>query len=231
MEDLAQFESAVQRDLAWRKRELSDLRAAAHRADPGERYIFRAGQVLLCAHWEGFLKTAASAYVRHVFAQRIRLRDLSPPLVAVSLYRAVMHAAKAPYPGSEHHHVRLADQIVDGLDSEPDDRTAWDVDTEGNPGSDTVERVLRSIGVSPKLDLDDAAWSTTMVFINEHVVRDRHAIAHGEGRRISREELLNRVERLIRLMDSLGNLLMAAAQRRQYLRPMEALGGAYNDPV
>lgn len=226
MEDLAKFESAVQRELAWRKRELSDLRAAAHRAGPGERYIFRAGQVLLCAHWEGFLKSAASAYVQHALAQKIRLRELSSPLVAVSLYRAVMQAADAKYPGSEHHHLRLADQIVEGVDSEPDDRTAWDVDTEGNPGSDTVERVLRSIGVSPNLDLDDAAWSTTKVFINEHVVRDRNAIAHGEGKPISRDELLDRVDRLLRLMDSLGELLMVAAQRRQYLRPTEAAGSA-----
>lgn len=222
MESLAAFENALQRDLAWRKRELSDLRSAAHRADEGDRFIFRAGQVLLCAHWEGFLKIAADAYLQHALSQKVRLRELSSQLVAVSLFKAVMQAAAAQYPGSEQHHMRLADQVVAGVDGPPDGRTAWDVDTEGNPGSETVERVLRSIGVSPNLGLDDAAWSTTKVFINEHVVRDRHAIAHGQGKRISREEMLGRVDRLIRLMDSLSDVVMDAAQRRQYLRPLGA---------
>lgn len=216
METLDALQDKIQRDLAWRKREISDLRSLAMHSERTEFHVFRSGQVLLCAHWEGFLKKSAESYLKHVFAQKVRLRDLAPNIIAVALFRDVMKAARAEYPGSDEHHIRLAKAIVESLDR-PDVKSTWDVRTEGNPGSDVLERVLASIGVDRCLGLDDAKWSTTRVFINDQLVHDRHAIAHGEGLRIEKDNFLERASRVLELFDTVSAKLIETAERKAYL--------------
>ena len=218
METVADFQNAVQRDLAWRKLEISALRTLVNQSDEDAHYVFRATQVLLCAHWEGFLKKAARLYLEHVFAQNILLKDMVPCMVAVAYFDDVLAAASAKFPGSELNHLKLAEKIVRTINGRVE-RPSWNVDTEGNPGTDTLERVLRSIGVDPQLEMELAAWTTTRVFINEQIVRDRHYVAHGDGFRIDRASLLARVQRLLDLLDTLSDRLQDAAVSKRYMRP------------
>ncbi len=218
MESLSAFQDAVQRDLGWRKVEISSLRTAVHRAADSEGHLFRAGQVLLCAHWEGFLKRSAKAYAEHALSQDLRLRDLSAQMVAITFFGHVMKAAEAHYPGSTEHHLRLAEKIIEKLDARPAPKTAWEVNTEGNPGTDAVTRILQSIGVDTQLGLDETSWSTTKVFINDQLVKDRNAVAHGEGLPIHKRDLLDRTDRTLRLLDQLRDTLLAAATAQNYLR-------------
>jgi hypothetical protein len=66
------------------------------------------------------------------------------------------------------------------------------------------------------LGLDAAAWSTTKVFIDEQVVRDRHLVAHGEGLRLSRLEFLERSDRMLDLLDRVSGELINAAELQVY---------------
>lgn len=215
MQSIADFQDAVQRDLAWRKREIADLRAAAAAAEETSSHVFRSGQVLLCAHWEGFLKRASNIYVNHVFSQQLRLKELKPHLVAIAYFKDVMNAALAKYPGSQDHHVQLASKIIAAVD-QPIAAASWSADTEGNPGSDVLERILLSIGVDTQLGFDGATWATTKVFINEQLVRDRHHIAHGDGLRLAKENFLERAGRLLDLLDTLSDRIVEAAERQAY---------------
>lgn len=215
MEGLSNLQDAIQRDLAWRKREISDIRALVARVDDAAEYVFRSGQVLLCAHWEGFLKKSAKLYIDHVFSQDLRLTDLIPSMISIAYFDAVMLAATAKYPGSDGHHIKLAKKIVATI-NEKVSVSGWDVDTEGNPGSDTLSRILKSIGVDVQLGMDNAVWATTKVFINEQLVRDRHRVAHGEGHRIGRASFLERSERLLNLLDVLSGHLLDAAENKIY---------------
>lgn len=215
MESLLDLQDALQRELAWRKREISDIRAVAMKPDESPACILRGSLVLLCAHWEGFLKKSAKLYIRHVFSQDVRLRDLTPNLVAIAYFTDVSKAAEAKFPGSQDHHIRLASRILNSIDERPGDPT-WDVDTEGNPGSDVLKRVLSSIGLDLQLGMDAASWGTTKVFINEQLVRDRHSIAHGEGLPISKENLLERAERLLALLDVLSERILDHASTKAY---------------
>jgi MAE_28990/MAE_18760-like HEPN len=225
MEAVGDFQNAIQRELAWRKREISALKTLAFQAEETANHVFRGCQVLLCAHWEGFLKTSATLYLDHVFSQNITVRELKSTFVAVAFFGKVMKAANAKYPGSEEHHVQLAADILAGFDARVT-KPGWNVDTEGNPGSDVVERVLKSIGVHPQLGMDNAAWTTTKVFINDHLVKDRNSVAHGEGLPLDRTSLLNRSQRLLELLDRLSDQLMTDAQRRAYLSATQADSGA-----
>ncbi|MBR8657968.1 hypothetical protein KDH83_32135, partial [Achromobacter sp. Marseille-Q0513] len=56
MKQVADFQDAIQSELAWRKHEISAIKLSAVRAKETASHVFRSGQIILCAHWEGFLK-------------------------------------------------------------------------------------------------------------------------------------------------------------------------------
>lgn len=212
---IEELQAALERDLAWRKKEISGLRLSAVRSDAGRDYLFRAGLVLLCAHWEGFLRRAVGLYTKHVFSQGLMVRELTPVFVAMSYFGDVKKAAEASYPGSQDHHVRLANRILEGVDV-PCNKSTWEVRTESNPGTEVLVRLLSSVGLDPSLGLDAASWSATKVFIDEKVVRDRHAVAHGEGLRLPRDEFLDRASRLTTLIEGLSACVLSAAECGAY---------------
>lgn len=216
MESLTDFQNKLQRELAWRKREISDYRALMRSVDDSANHIFRSTQVMLCAHWEGFLKQAVGLYLKHVFSQNLSLRKLRPELIAVAFYGDVMKAAEAKYPGSEFNHVSLAKIIVTAIDKRVSN-VGWNVNTEGNPGTDVVDKILKSAGLNNQIGFDEASWSTTKVFINEQLVADRHAIAHGQMMVLGKDAMLERSERLLRLLDHLNDHLYEAATQRKYV--------------
>jgi hypothetical protein len=213
--NLEEFQAKVARELAWRKQEISGFRISAKRSDGERSYLFRAGLVLLCSHWEGFLRKAVALYFQHVFSQQLRLKQLTPNFVAAAFFADVQRAGKTDYPGSSETHGRLAQRILLGVD-EICTHSTWDVKTDGNPGTEVLARLLLSAGINPQLGLDAAAWSATKVFIDEQVVRDRHRVAHGEGFRLSRTEFLERSDRMLALLDRISAELVSAAELRLY---------------
>lgn len=213
-------QEALQADLAkalaWRKKEINQLCQSASLADDGASHLFRAGLVLLCAHWEGFLKSALDAYIDHVVAQNRKHRELLPCFVAVSFFADVRAAAATSYPGHEESHLKLAERIVKEQ-AEVCSRRSWWATVEGNPGSESVRRLLSSAGLNDRLNLDEATWSTTKVFIDEQILRDRNGIAHGEGLPLSKKEFLDRAHRMTALLDRVADLVNSSASSRLYL--------------
>lgn len=210
-----ELQSRMARELAWRKQEISGLRLTARRADAERGYLFRAGLVLLCAHWEGFLRNAVELYFKHVFSQGLRIRELAPNFVAAAFFTDVLKAGKADFPGCTETHGKLAQRFLRGID-EVCTHSTWEVKTEGSPGTKVLARLLSSAGICPELGFDNATWSAMKIFIDEQVVRDRHRIAHGDGYRLSRHEFLERSGRMLELLDRLSSELLSAAEHRIY---------------
>lgn len=218
LKTLEGLQVAIQRDLAWRKKELVELRISATQSEESRGYLYRAGLVLLCAHWEGFLRGSIEHYNGHVFAQSLRLRELLPVFVAQAIFADVLKAGQSDSPGSEKTQLRLAKRIQQGLDVVAN-HSQWKVRTESNPGSGVVTKLLKSVGLNDQLGLDAATWSTTKVFIDEQVVADRHRVAHGDGFPVTKAEFLERSARLISLLDQLAAQVISAAEQRAYRLP------------
>lgn len=217
MKDLIALQDALQKDLAWRKRELSSIKTSVTQAADIDGHTFRSCHVLACSHWEGFLKKALTLYIQHVFSQEIALKKFAPFVLALAFFKDVKEAGKANYPGSKLHHLALAEAMALSLDAHPVKAT-WDVDTEGNPGQEVLERLISSTGLDPKLGMAEATWETTKKFINEQLLKDRNSIVHGSGMPVKRSDLLDRVDRLLRILDAVSAEVMACATAKRYLK-------------
>lgn len=212
---IGRLQDKLASEIAWRKKEIVALRISATRASASQRYFCRAGAVILCAHWEGFLRAAIQHYVDFVFAQQLPIKTLSPKFVAISFYKDIKGAAEADFPGSENHCVKLARRLLEGIDI-PAPKPRWRVETGGNPSSTVTSRLLLTVGLSEKLGLDEAEWATAKVFIDEQILRERHKIAHGEGLLISHGDFKVRSERILSMCESLVSLIMRSALSEDY---------------
>ena len=96
---LDQLIQALDDDLVWRKRELTTVNfmlanPRTHQRSP----LMRAAICLLYAHWEGFVKTAATSYVSFIATRGLRYRDLTPNFVALGLRTEIREAGQSNRP-------------------------------------------------------------------------------------------------------------------------------------
>lgn len=204
-------------EIGWRKKEISAFRTAAARASSSQTYYCRAGSVMLCAHWEGFLRVSIQTYVDYVFSQSLRLKDLAIPFVAIYFFKEVVTAGMAHFPGSDRQHIKLAKKIEASLEGSCN-RPSWTVDTEGSPGSVVTSNILASVGLDRMMGLDETEWSVQRVFIDTQLLKDRHKVAHGERYPISQSDFRKRANRVIGMCESILNLILDAAESRAYLK-------------
>lgn len=209
------LEDMLAREISWRKKEIVAFRSAADRSSSSKGYYCRAGSVMLCAHWEGFLKAAVQFYVDHVFSQSLQLDELVPPFVAIYFYKEVMGAGAAKFPGTEERHIKLARKILASA-SASCNRPGWKVDTEGNPSSLVTCNILASVGLDRLMGLDESGWMIQKVFIDSQLLKDRHRVAHGERYPIRGEDFRERSNRIIAMCESLLKLIVDAANSRSY---------------
>ena len=83
------LQDAIDHEMAWRKHELSTIRAnvVSSRRHAKETAI-RAGVALLYAHWEGAIKNIATYYLEYVAMQGLSYGQLKPNL---SIPREIAH--------------------------------------------------------------------------------------------------------------------------------------------
>ena len=91
-----QLEEELERELAWRKKELITFKllidaGLKHQADA----LRRAGVALLYAHWEGLIKNAGTVYVDFVANQRMTHRQLGANFLALAIKSKLLMAAES----------------------------------------------------------------------------------------------------------------------------------------
>ena len=85
MRDLNQLTEYLDDELAWRKKELTTLKFRLDRCRTHERGVLtRAALCLLYAHWEGFVRVAATCYLDYIVRQGVHLGKITPNFVALA---------------------------------------------------------------------------------------------------------------------------------------------------
>ncbi len=83
-----ELQERIDEDFAWRRKELTYLENNIKSSKPHNiKTDLRAGIVLLYAHWEGFIKSAAENYLTFVASKKLNYDELSHCFVALALLK------------------------------------------------------------------------------------------------------------------------------------------------
>ena len=201
-------------ELSWRKKELTTLKFMLTKSRAHEEGILtRAALCILYAHWEGFVRAAATSYVDYVVRQGVHLRDLSPNFIALGLRSEIRIAG-----GSDKStmHTKLVKRMRSDLSESfrTDSRRA--IQTGSNLKVDVLNEILSVIGVDPTNYLGKRV-------IIDRLVRQRNLVAHGahgEGFEIVPCDYETLHSHVIVLVEMFRTDVENAAVQKSYLQPV-----------
>ncbi len=206
-----QFVGALERALAWRKKELTDLKFTVSDArSQRQPMLLRAALCLLYAHWEGFIRDAATEYIRFVGSQGLLLQDVAINFVALGFRSDIFVAG-----GSRRFtlHMELVDKVLN--DQHRPFAPQWNdaVETGANLDSRRLADILCLVGVDP------TAYLSKGHLLDERLLKNRNAVAHGRGLPIEADDYDELHAVVIALIDQFRDDLVQAAISSTYLRP------------
>jgi hypothetical protein len=171
-----QLASLIEQDLSWRKKELIEAKKLlqAKSLSPNLRnFLLRSGISILYAHWEGFVKTAATAYVCFVAMQRLRYDELSTNFLALAARQKMSVSLVSAKPKF---HIELVEFFLDSLK----DRSVinWEkaINTQSNLNAEIFRDIVELLGLEYL-----AEYETKQHLIDEQLLANRNGAAHGES--------------------------------------------------
>ena len=205
---LTQLTQYLEEELAWRKRELTTLRFMLGSRREHERHLLlRAALCVLYAHWEGFIRAAATGYLSYVATQGLRFIDLTPNFVALGLRSAISQAGQSNRPSV---HTALTTRLMLGL-SEPAS-IDWEnsVETRSNLGSENLNEILCLLG------LDNESYRSKQPLLDKKLLEKRNLIAHGRQTEIELDDYFGLHDEIVQLVEHFRTDVENAAALENY---------------
>lgn len=210
-EHLNDFISA---DLGWRKKELSVFKGQVAKAEFGvQPALLRASIALLYAHWEGFVKNCAHAYLCYLASLKLNYFQLRPELAALAM-RARLEEFETT--NKAQIHATLIRNLREEASSRARIPTTRDaVRTFSNLNYDRLCDILCSVGC------DFSRYSIFEDLIDEQLLAARNRIAHGEEDYIRLTDWDDVRVEIIKMMDDISNQILNSATQKSYLANQE----------
>jgi MAE_28990/MAE_18760-like HEPN len=210
-----QLVDKVAAEISWRRKELTDLRYVVQSSAINRtrrEAMTRAAVALLYAHWEGFVKAVAEAYLEFVAMQRCKHSELARNMLAVVL-RSKLNVAQ---------HSKKIDahiEVVDFFRKQMDERCVLPyknaVRSEANLSSNVLIEILRTLG------FDAAGYQAKYHLIDNKLLAKRNHIAHGSALDVSVGDYLELQDEVLSLMNLFRNQIENSAVTGHYLQPVE----------
>lgn len=198
-------------ELKWRTAELDTWERLANACRPHQRTgVLRAGVALLYAHWEGYIKEAARAYLEYVSRQGLHVGELRDELAAVAL-RTMLGSGEQSKKSLDH------TTIISTLRSELSRKARISYErstirTRSNLKFDVFEDVMHSIGC------DSSRHELQRGLINNRLVKNRNEIAHGRLLFIELEDWVDMRARVVDILEDVRDQIREAATSQAYKR-------------
>jgi len=207
---LEQLSDSLARDLVWRKKELADLKSlieTSRVASSKEKALLRSGITILYAHWEGFVKAAASNYLEHIAMKRLRYDELSSNFVALALKAKLSQV-------NESNKATIFTEAMDFIRLELKERSIIPYKDIIRTGSNLSSSILREI--TCVLGIDYSLYETKQVLIDEKLLARRNTIAHGEYLQLDKDDYLELHSQVVGMMDTFRNQIDNCAAQENY---------------
>lgn len=196
-------------DLIWRRRELSDMKAAVKAADVAAKpALLRAIITMSYAHWEGYIRESANRYFEYLTIRRKPYTEFERQIyVNTFLIRLdTLHQSRA----SLETRCKLVNDILDGTNGTFRYLHPMLIDTKSNLNTDIIKEICLICSV------DSSLFETKRIFIDQLILRRRNAIAHGQQEFIQESEIDDLVADVLALMQHFRTLLENKVYLKQY---------------
>ena len=200
----------LDQDMAWRIKEVHQFKTTVDSASGKniDAHI-RAGVSMLYAHWEGFIKGAANAYVNYVSYRANRNCDLSPCFVALGMKARL---ASANSSSKSEVVINAVNYLIDEMNQPIRLPRSDAISAESNLNSTVFLNIVGWIGI------DATPYSTRFPLIDTTLLESRNHIAHGEYLSITAERFYNLIEEILEMLRWFKTDIENAVVRKAFLR-------------
>jgi len=201
---ISQLNDELSKEITWRKKELIYVKSLIekNRYKTIQETLTRSGTALLYAHWEGFIKGAATFYVEFVARQNLKYSELSPNFLALALKKQLGEAQSS-------HKAIIFTQVINFLVTGLEARCSisWEdaIKTQSNLNSGVLKDIICILG------LDYSPYEIKEKIIDETLLRSRNEIAHGQYLLIQFDQYIELHHEIISLMDLFKDQIENAA--------------------
>jgi MAE_28990/MAE_18760-like HEPN len=199
-------------DLIWRKKEISDLKSLIETksfSQSKHNALLRSGIMLLYAHWEGYIKTAATSYLEFVVRQKLTYEELAINFVAIAMKTKLNEAA-------ETNKATVFTEVTDFMLNQMNQKSSIPYEDVVSTAANLSSSILREIVCL--LGLDYSFYETKEVIINEQLLKRRNGIAHGEYLSLDRDEYQQLHDEILAMMEDFRTQIENNANQKLYLR-------------
>lgn len=215
IKDLESLEERIDREFAWRKLELLQLKMAIenNNATISKKTLVRSGIALLCAHWEGFIRSVANYYVVYICGQKIKNKDLKENFFALKIKKDILLSGESTK-NSVHTKFLLK---IESLKDEDfyirygDRPTQRIINTDSNLSFELFDEIIQSVGL-------ENIYETKKNYIDSEMLKYRHEIVHGESYKDREYNFSEVYDQVLSIMESFKAQVIEAAEKRKYLK-------------
>lgn len=174
-----QLEQFLDEDLAWRKKEISELYLIYK--DVEAEVLLKSLILLLYAHWEGYIKKSSKVYLKYIVEKKVQLKDLQENFKAVALKANISRCISSEESLNLENELSFMDKYLlfqekkfkVGINPDLDQDNSI-IDTQSNLKPKILANIFKILGLSFK-----SAISTREHYIDTYLIRSRNTIGHG----------------------------------------------------
>jgi hypothetical protein len=207
-----QLSDKLAEELAWRKIELSALKALIDLKSfsPGKKNaLLRSGVTMLYAHWEGFIKVAANTYLEFVAMQGLPYNKLSNNFIALAMKDKLEQA-------NQTNKATIYNEVAEFFITKLAERSVIKYENRiatSNLSSSVFKEIVCMLG------LDYSLYESKEVLIDEKLLKKRNMIAHGNYLDIDEEQYDELHGEIVAIIDNFRNQIDNCASTKQYYCP------------
>lgn len=205
-----QLNNFLSTELSWRKKELTELKSLIQFSTlPPNRkdVLIRSGIAILYAHWEGFIKNAATAYVEYVAMLRLKYKDLAVNFIALGMKGKLENASTT---NKASIFIEATNFILNNLEERSNIPYKTCINTKSNLSFELFREIITL------LDLDFSPYLTKETLIDKKLRIPRNNIAHGHYLSTDQDSYLELHEQVIELLDLFRNQIENAASLEKF---------------
>lgn len=198
----------LDRDLAWRKKELTLIVNSVKSAQKEEiNTQLRIGIAMLYAHWEGFIKNSSIYYLNYLSQKKYTYEELGENYVALALkgqFAICMQTKKTSL------HTKLVDMLINNLSDCATIPYENVIKTNSNLKWEVFKEILDTLG------FDDSFYETKEKLIDQTLVDNRNYVAHGQITSIDKTEFLNLYNEIMSMINIFKEQIVNSAVNKTY---------------